>query len=474
MSGKLDRANLNRDADSTGHVTRSDFHDAPGEDDAQLVGNAFRNGALSATDRLAAALSQVDSTTRARLVGHLQRQRGNTYVQNLAAESRRARGGFAMPARTSEASNASATLLSVQRDEEQGGAEADTAESRARRLYEQASRHYRAGAYPNAIRDFERARQMPGLSDSINNMLLYNIGMCDLQLNRFNTAISYFEQYLAASGISESDQAEARQRLAEARRGAGIPADLGPASPSTGAGGTRSEAAGANSTTQEEARATFERATQQYAAGDFNGAIESFETVQQAMGLQAGASLFYNIFYNIGMCNLKLRRYHAAVNNFEDYLAGDGLSAQDRAEARERLNEGRRGAGLPAETGPEEGSGGATGAASPEARARGLFERGSQHFSAGAYRDAIRAFERVRHLPGLSEAHQAALLYNIGMCNLRLNRFSTAITYFERYLATSGLSASDIEEARARLSEARRRAGVPVEEESVVESGRTR
>lgn len=89
---------------------------------------------------------------------------------------------------------------------------------------------------------------------------------------------------------------------------------------------------------------------------------------------------------------------------------------------------------------------------------RKVFEQAERSYKAGAFRKAIILFERVRHMPGLKRPQ--ALLYNIGLANLRLKRFATAVIYFENYLRTPGLSANDKAKAQARLSEAKKGAGI--------------
>jgi tetratricopeptide (TPR) repeat protein len=74
-------------------------------------------------------------------------------------------------------------------------------------------------------------------------------------------------------------------------------------------------------------------------------------------------------------------------------------------------------------------------------QARQLFERARRFYNARAYRKAIILFEQARHTPGVPRLE--ALLYNIGMANLRLRRFATAIIYFENYLASSAISQED-------------------------------
>lgn len=90
------------------------------------------------------------------------------------------------------------------------------------------------------------------------------------------------------------------------------------------------------------------------------------------------------------------------------------------------------------------------------------FRAAAQQYKVKNYTTAIILFERVRNMPAATEEVKRDCLYNIGMANLRLKRPATAVLYFERYLASSGLSEADRTGAQARLEEAKRRTGIPV------------
>lgn len=92
-------------------------------------------------------------------------------------------------------------------------------------------------------------------------------------------------------------------------------------------------------------------------------------------------------------------------------------------------------------------------------QARQLFNRAERFFKAGAYRRAIILYERVRHMPDVPRPE--ALLFNIGLANMKLRRFATAIIYFENFLASPRISESDRKRAQQRLNEARRGIGIP-------------
>jgi outer membrane protein assembly factor BamD (BamD/ComL family) len=90
------------------------------------------------------------------------------------------------------------------------------------------------------------------------------------------------------------------------------------------------------------------------------------------------------------------------------------------------------------------------------------FRAAAQQYKVKNYITAIILFERVRNMPAASAEVKRDCLYNIGMANLRLKRPATAVLYFERYLASSGLSEADRRGAEERLNEAKRRTGIPV------------
>ena len=96
------------------------------------------------------------------------------------------------------------------------------------------------------------------------------------------------------------------------------------------------------------------------------------------------------------------------------------------------------------------------GAAVPAERAREMFNQAQELFARGRYREAIIRFERVRQLPGQPPEVGRDVLYDIGMSNLKLGRFATAILYFEEYLTKEG---ADVDDGQARLTEAKRGLG---------------
>ena len=263
---------------------------------------------------------------------------------------------------------------------------------------------------------------MPGFDDDVHQSLIYNLAMSNLKLERYATAITYLEQYLAMPGGEHRDFAE--ENLVEAKRGAGIPVH-----------------------DPDFAEKTFNEADAAFKNGDYATAIVGFERVRQMPGFSADVK--QSLLYNIGMSNLRLHRYATAITYIEQYLAMPGGEHRDFAE--ENLNEAKRGAGISVEDQPAE---------KDPVLAEKTFNQADAFFKNGDYASAIIYFERVRQMPGFSDDVHQSLLYNIGISNLKLRRFATAITYLEQYLAMPGGEHRDF--ALDSLIEAKRGSGIPV------------
>jgi hypothetical protein len=101
--------------------------------------------------------------------------------------------------------------------------QATEAPERAKQLFNSAMDHYRARRYPRAIILWERVRHLPGVPANLKAACLYNVGQANMRLRRFATAMIYFETYIAGSGVSDKDRADAQARLDAAKRRLGIP-----------------------------------------------------------------------------------------------------------------------------------------------------------------------------------------------------------------------------------------------------------
>lgn len=307
--------------------------------------------------------------------------------------------------------------LAVQRADEM----VDTAKT----IFEEGEQFYNEGDYRAAIIRFERARQMPGMSRDNQAMIHFNIGLSNFKLRRFATAVYNFEQYINAGVGSEQEQDQARQMLQRSRDGAGVPAEM----------------------SEEEQRQTFEDAEQYYASSQFRKAIVRFERVRQAGNLGAASRAILS--FNIGLCNIRLRRFATAIPYFEEYIRSLGHdpnstqtheAAQGNADLREALDllrQARQGAEMP--------------------WARLLYYQATEKYEAGNYSEAVTLFQQLMGMPDLDSSQSSMIFYNAGMSLHRLSRFSEAVTYYQRYLTTEP-SEQDRVKAEAQIEQARNNA----------------
>lgn len=210
------------------------------------------------------------------------------------------------------------------------GATTPTPADRARRLFDRASDLYTRREFRRAIILFERVRNMPGAPESTKTACLYNAGVANLELGRFNTAIFYFEAYV---GMADANVVRGRGHLAEARRRAG----LTEAPPRVPAGEGMAEAP----ISRDELRSTFEDARRHYARREWGEALAAFERVRQGAG--SDEAVRAACVFNIGLSNLRARRFATAAFYFERYLTSP---AADAAGGRARLSEARAAAGI--------------------------------------------------------------------------------------------------------------------------------
>jgi len=231
-------------------------------------------------------------------------------------------------------------MLQRQESPENRSGETTDQSTQAQPLWERAPPFYRSGLYTRAIILFEQMRNIPGMGDPFYAAVTFNIGVANLRLHRYHTAILYFEQYLRIGDDRETGQA----RLDEALRGAGLPVttievlgEQGGPTVSAGAGG---EASAELSQLRDE----FYSAMNDYRSGNYGRAIGKFDRVRLARG--ASEEVRQAAVFNIGMCNLRMRRYATAVFYFEQALSMGGT---DKEGIEERLAEAKRGAGIPVE-----------------------------------------------------------------------------------------------------------------------------
>ena len=348
---------------------------------------------------------------------YLQRAAGNQAVNSLLNGQAKDRAGLLdglSGLRSGRALKQSAITPSIQRDDEIAAT--------AQELLEEGVRLYNSGDYRAAIIRFERARQMPGISESDLGELHYNIASANLNLRRFATAVYNYEQYLERGDISEEDRAEGTRRLAEAREGAGVPDEM----------------------TEEDARRIFEEGQRHYEGGDFRGAIIRFERVRSTEWLDETDQAL--LAFNIGGSNMGLHRYATAIPYFEEYIRSLGFdpdSAQtqeaaaenaDLSEALDLLREARQNTGMP--------------------WAQLLFDQALADFRAGNYEESLTSLRQLYGLADLDDSTRALTVYNLGLTLHNLGNYSEAIRYYEEYLTGTG-SEGDQADARAQLDRAR-------------------
>jgi hypothetical protein len=87
MSDEPDRRQLDRQHTASIQRKPAQFDEAPGEDEADAVRDAFLKGAGQSAASVASALSSADGATQARAINRLQAERGNAYVQRVMAEA---------------------------------------------------------------------------------------------------------------------------------------------------------------------------------------------------------------------------------------------------------------------------------------------------------------------------------------------------------------------------------------------------
>ena len=300
--------------------------------------------------------------------------------------------------------------------------------------FEEGARLFNAGQYAAAIPRFERARQVPTLDAETYTMLMWNLAICNFRLERFATAVFYFEQYLGA-GISEADRIAAENYLQQARAGtaedadrileredADIPAATGDAAADTA-----------------RASALFDQAASLYMDGQYRQAIIIFEQVREMPDVSE--EVRRDVIFNIARCNIRLRRAATAIPYLEQYLHMPGAS---RAEAVALLTESQEEAGAMTST----------------EQARMIYSLANEAYMAGEYREAERLFQLILSNPSVDTSSMADIRYNLGMAQLRQGRHADALSHFQAYAAEHP-DAADVQE---RIAECEAAIGAAVAE----------
>jgi tetratricopeptide (TPR) repeat protein len=298
-----------------------------------------------------------------------------------------------------------------------------------RQRFDQASTAYSNGDYITAARLFTQILEASSLDAQDRARMEYNIGMCNYRLERYSTAISYYEHALSAGGLDHAEQA--RQYLTECRNRSGI---------------ATSDSGNALTFVQQEVRERFEAANTAYSNGDYSTALTLFTRMYEQDEMPPEDK--GRMLWNMAMCNYRMERWATALFMFRQYQ--DSGHAERGEELNGKLAECRQHLGIATNE---------SGEVIPLTGAQGaeLFEQGSTAYSNGDYITAARRFTVIYDASTLPESDRARMAYNIGMCQYRLGRYAAAIPYFEQALRSAEFEHNT--EAQARLTECRRHAG---------------
>ena len=282
-----------------------------------------------------------------------------------------------------------------------------------------AEQDFADGRFAQAALQFEGIRQTPGATDSLKIACLWNIGQAHLRLQRFATAIIYFEDYIAAGGSNLDGASRNIEKAAEE-------------------GGVR-----APKLSLEQQQSLSDAAAALYASGRYAEAIIQFERLRQAPGTSEEAKLLW--LWNIASSHWKLGRLQTAIAYFEKYIADGGPDIDGAAKSIAKLRE-MAGASLPAVSRDEQQS---------------LVDAAAELYKSGKFAEAIVQYERLRQSPGVLDETKLICLWNIASSHWKLGRFERAIAYFEKYISEGG---PDVDAAAKSIAILREKAGKPQEE----------
>lgn len=304
----------------------------------------------------------------------------------------------------------------------------------ARQHFEDGQADYMAQRYDSAIRHFERARQVPTLDAEIYTQLIWNLAMCNFQLERYATAVYYYEMYLSR-GVSEADRLAAEGYLEQARTGTADDAERilerEDASIPAATGDATADAA--------RAEALFDQAVALYMDSQYRQAIIIFEQVREMPDI--AEAVRRDVTFNIARCNMRLRRAATAIPYLEEYLRMPGAS---RAEAVALLTESQE----------------AAGAMTSGEQAQMVYRLANEAYIAGDYREAERLFQLILSNPSVDTTAMTDIRYNLGMALLRQGRHADALPHFQAYAAEHP-DAADVQE---RIAECEAAIGAAVAE----------
>lgn len=347
-------------------------------------------------------------------------------------------------------------------------APAGSAIETARRLFLEAMEAYRTGAYSAAVEGFQRVREMPGLPDEVYACSLWNISQCFLRLGNREAAAEYVRAYLASPGISDADRTEAESVLAEitgGKEGESVAGSVEQAPTGTAEGATPTPAEEGPLPTEPVARGRqlHEQAVRFYGAGNYGEALARFGQIMEISGLPA--NVYTMTLWNMARCYQGLGNIPMALAMLRGYLAQEGLSSADRAEASDLLRQlagaGTEEAGerLP-ETVPSPPAGAQAPAApkgalptDPVARGRALYAQATEAYGAGRYPEALALFRQIVDITGLPDEVHRTMLWNMAMCHRRMGNNTAAIAMLRTFLAQPGINDADRADAQALIAE---------------------
>lgn len=277
-----------------------------------------------------------------------------------------------------------------------------TAEEQVYQLFEAARELYIAGDFRAALNAFQRLRLDERLPPEKRYKMFHNIAMASFQLDRFATAATYFELFLA----HEPDHARARRLRRESLNRIGATAERN---------ATQGDAA---------AQLLFRLAVASFQARDYRRAIILFERVRHLA--RVADPHHPPMWFNIGVANFQLGRYGTALTYFEQYLARGG---EQQASARAYVARCSRQLAL---TATHDDS------AAPELNVRILFREGVRAYQAGDYQTALAFFGRGANIEALSLASRTVMYRNLGMTHYRLGHHDEALFYLQTYVRERG------------------------------------
>jgi tetratricopeptide (TPR) repeat protein len=293
-----------------------------------------------------------------------------------------------------------------------------------RERFSEAQALYHAARYPQAIVAFQRIRSLPGVPDAVQRDCLWAMGMADLRLGRYATAILLFEHYMTMEG---ADVPGAEARLEQARSSAGLGDDTdGP----------------------EQLERRFDAAMGLFEGGRHRQALVAFERVRRHP--DASPELERDCLFNTGLTLLHLQRYATAIPFFEQYATCEGA---DAAEAKARLEETRRAAGAGIENEQP----------TPD-QLRRRFQAAMSLFEKERYAEAVGAFDGIRRLAGIPDGVRRDAVFNTAVALLRQGNKEKAIPLLERY---GRMEDADTSEAAGLVDQARSATAGEIEAEPV-------